>query len=57
MIEIRKENYDSDKIIRDIRTLCESEEDYYEPIKISSVFKDAHIEYQSNGDKDKTLSI
>ena len=29
--EIRKENYDSDKIIRDLRALYESDEDYYEP--------------------------
>ena len=29
--EIRKKNYDSDKIIRDSRALYESDEDYYEP--------------------------
>ena len=56
IIEIRKENFDSDKIIRDIRTFFESEEDYYEPIKINSAFNDNYIEYQ-NRDKDKTLSI
>ena len=29
--EIRKENYDSDKMIRDLKALYESDEDYYEP--------------------------
>ena len=41
-----------DKIIRDIRTLLESHENYYEP-----VFSSNYIEYESNGDKDKALSI
>ena len=32
--DIRRENYDGDKILRDIRTLFETldEEDYYKPI-------------------------
>ena len=55
--EIRKENYDSDEILRDLRALYESEEDYYEPIRINSAFNDNHIKCQSNGDKEKTLSI
>ena len=33
------------------------EEDYYKPIKINNVFNDYISEYQSNGDKDKTLSV
>ena len=55
--EIRKENYDSDKIIRDLRALHESDEDYYEPKKINGAFNDNYVEYESNGDKDKRLSI
>ena len=51
--EIRKGNYDSNKIIRDIRVSYESEEDY-ESIKIYNAFNDNYIEYQSNGDTDKT---
>ena len=27
------------------------------PIKINNVFTDDYIEYESNGDKDKTLSV
>ena len=55
--DIRKENFDSDKILRDIRTFCESEEDYYEPVRTSNAFNNNYIEYESNGDKDKTLSV
>ena len=55
--EIRKGNYDSNKIIRDIRVSYESEEDYYESIKIYNAFNDNYIEYQNNGDKDKIQSI
>ena len=55
--QIRKENYDSDEIIRDLRALYESDEDYYEPKRIKSAFNDTYVEYESNGDKDKRLSI
>ena len=55
--EIRKENRDENKIIRDLRALYEPEEDYYKPQKIKSVFDDNYFEYESNGDKNKTLSI
>ena len=55
--EIRKENYDSDKIIRDLRALYESNEDYHEPKKINGAFNDNYVEYESNGDKDKILSV
>ena len=33
------------------------EEDYYRPIKINNAFNDDYIEYKSNGDKDKILSV
>ena len=55
--EIRKENYDSDKIIKYLRALYESNEDYYESEKINGTFNDNYVEYESNGDKDKRLSI
>lgn len=32
-------------------------EDYYELVRISNVFDDNFIQYENNGDKDKTLSI
>ena len=55
--EIRKGNYDSDRIIRDVRALYESDEDYYEPKDIKGTFNDNYAEHESNGDKDKRLSI
>ena len=55
--DIRKENFDSGKILGDIRTLYESEEDYYEPVRTSSAFNNNYIEYESNGDKDEILSV
>ena len=55
--DIRKENFNGDKIIRDIRTLFEPEEDCYEPLRASNAFNNNYIEYESNGDKDKILSV
>ena len=55
--DIRKEKFDSDKILRVTRTFHESEEDDYETVRISNAFDNNYIEYESNRDKDKTLSI
>ena len=55
--DIKKENSDSDKILRDIRTLSEPEGDYYERVKTIRCFNNNYIEYESNGDKDKILSV
>ena len=56
--KIKKENSNAGKILRDIGTLLESDnEDYYKPIRIGNAFSSNYIEYESNGDKDKTLSI
>ena len=37
--------------------MYESEEDYYEPVRTSNAFKKNYIEYESNGDNDKSLSV
>ena len=55
--DIRKENFNSDKILRDISPLYESEENYCEPVRTSNAFSNNYIEYESNGDKDKILSV
>ena len=34
-----------------------TDEDYYQPIKTKSAFNGNYIEYESNGDKDKHLSV
>ena len=55
--DIRKENVNNDKILRDIRNLFEPEENYYESIRIGNDFSSNCIEYESNRDKDKILTI
>ena len=48
-----------DNIIRDIRILFEQgkEEDYYEPKRVSNFWNNNYIEYKSNGDKNRNLSL
>ena len=47
-----------DRIIRDIKTLFEKqEEDYYKPKTISNFWNKNYIEQDSNGDKNKNLSL
>ena len=56
--DIRRENCDADKILKDKRTLFESdEEDYYKPLRTGNAFNSNYIEYEGNGDKNKSLSI
>ena len=46
-----------DRIIRDIKTFFEKEDDYYKPKRVSSFRNNNCIEYESNGDKNRNLSI
>ena len=49
---IRKENFNIDKILRAIRFLFEADnEDYYEPVRIGNNFSRIYIENESNGDE------
>ena len=41
----------------DIRTLFKQEEDYYKPKRISNFWKNIYNEYESNGDKNRNLSL
>ena len=58
-----KKYHDYDDIeyrgIRDIKKLfyLSTDEDYYKPIKTNDAFDSNYIEYESKGDKNKTLSI
>ena len=46
------ERLTEDRIIRDIRTLFEQqEEDYYKPKRINNFWNNNNIEYESNGEK------
>ena len=46
-----------DKIIQDIRSSFEEEEDYSTPKRGSSFWNNNYIEYKSNGDKSSNLSL
>ena len=41
----------TDKLISDIRTLFEKEEDYYKSKRVSNLWNNNYIIYESNGDK------
>ena len=57
-LEKEKHNGIKDEVLRHRRTLFESDrEDCYERIRIGNALISNYIEYESNGDKDKTLSI
>ena len=45
--------------MRDVGNLFNqsTDEDYYKPIKTKSAFDGNYIEYESNGNKDKNLSL
>ena len=52
-LKIKKGIYD--KVLKDITTLYKSDkEDCYKQITIGNAFSSNYIEYESNGDKDKT---
>ena len=69
MIQKKKEEREKNKgherlnkegIIRDIMILFEQEEkekDYYELKRVINFWKNNYIEYESNGDKNKNLSL
>ena len=45
-------------MIRDIRNFFEhKEEDYYKPVRVACFWSNNYIEYESNGDRNKKLSI
>ena len=58
---VRKNNHRliKDSIVRDIRTLFEQEDDadYFERKRVSNFLNNNHIEYESNGDRNKNLSL
>ena len=48
----------NNRIIRDIRTLFEQEEKvYYKPKRVSNLWNNNYIEYESNDNKNRNLSL
>ena len=58
-MKLKKENETiKGRIIRDIRDLFEQEkEDYYKPVRVGNFWSKHYIEYENNGDRNKTLSL
>ena len=56
---LKKENEAiTDKIIRDIKNLFkEEEEDFYKEVTVGNFYSNTYTKYESNGDRNKTLSI
>ena len=48
-----------DIILRNIKILFknEEEENYFKPVRISYFWSNSYIEYENNGDRNKTLSV
>ena len=47
-----------DRILRDIKNFLEHEEGkYYKPVRVNNIWSNDHIEYESNGYRNKTLSV
>ena len=56
---MKKENeLIKERIVKGIRNLLEHEkEDYYKAVRVGNFWSNNHIECESNGDRDKTLSV
>ena len=46
-----------DEMIRGIKTLSEEEDNYCKPIKVVNFWNNNYIEYESNSDSNKNLSL
>ena len=47
-----------DRIFRDIKNIFEHEEEnYYKPVRVSNFWSNNYIEYESNSDRNKILSV
>ena len=56
--KLEKENEAiKDVIIRDIRTLLEQQDYYYKPIRVGNFWSNNHIEYESNGVRNKKNTL
>ena len=45
------------KRVRYIKKLFEQEEDFDQPVRLGDFYNNSCIEYESNGDRNKTLSV
>ena len=46
-----------DRILRDIKNIFEHEEEsYYQPVRVNNFWSNNYIEYETNRERNKTLS-
>ena len=60
LFRLQKENKgNKDIMLREITHLSENkeEENYYKPVKVSNFWSKNYIEFESNGDRNKTPSV
>ena len=58
LFRLKKENEAiKGRIFRDVKNLFEQEEDYYKPVRVGNFHSNNYIEYENNGDRNKTPSI
>ena len=58
LFRLKKENEAiKDRIIRDIENLFEKQEDHYKLVRVGDFYSNSYIEYESNGIRNKSLSI
>ena len=58
LFRLKKENEAiKGRIFRDVKNLFEQEEDYYKPVRVVNFHSNNYIEYENNGDRNKTPSI
>ena len=57
LFRLKKENEAiKDRIIKDTKNLLEHEErDYQKPVRVGNFWRYNYVEYESNGDRNKTL--
>ena len=55
----KETNAIKDRILRNIKNLFEHEEEesYYKPVRVSNFWSNNYIEYESNGERNKELSV
>ena len=58
LFKLKKENKAiKDRTIRDIKTLLEEEDDYYKPTRLGDFWNNNYMEYESDSNENKNLSV
>ena len=55
--EVKGSKYIVLRRIKNIFQYKKKEENYYKPVKVDNFWKNSYIEYKSNGDQNKIISV